>query len=400
MINKMARILEVPCLEQVEKIMQEIKVDASGIKIMAPKAMHYLVRLNSISNICANILKQDMLSLGGEVAVCRGALTGEVKKTDCLVMGNLLQLSRLAGKVSRQPFGLDKVSQHLLCALANYSRHDFILKVGKFRLNLGKRVHLMGVLNLTQDSFSKDGLYSHSLREIKSYALKMVRDGADILDIGGESSRPGAKVLSAKEEIKRIIPLIKSLVKKIKVPVSVDTYKPEVAKAALDNGALIVNDITGLRSAVMAKVVARYKAGLVIMHMKGMPSNMQNNPEYKSLLVEIIEYLDSAIKRAQEAGIDKEKIIVDPGIGFGKTVEHNLEILNRLSELRVLGRPILIGTSRKSFIGKILGLKPEERLSGTISSCVLAASAGARVLRVHDVKEVKEALKIYEAING
>jgi dihydropteroate synthase len=400
----MIRILEVSNLTQAKRIMQEIKVDPYGIEIMAPKAMHYLVRLNSISNIAANILKQDMLSLGGDVAVSRGALTGQVKKTDCLIMGNYLQFNLLAQKISRQPFGLNKVSEELLCSLKNYSCSNFILKLGKHKLDLGKRVHLMGVLNLTPDSFSGDGLYSSAmdrcLLAIENQAQRMVQDGADIIDIGGESTRPGAKAVSVKEEIKRVLPVIKLLAKKINVPISVDTYKPEVAKAVLDNGALIINDITGLRSPAMAKVVAKYKAGLVIMHMKGTPTNMQNNPKYKSLIVEIIEFLNSAINRAHEAGIDKDKIIIDPGVGFGKTLEHNLEILNKLSEFKVLGRSILIGTSRKSFIGKVLDANPNERLIGTISSCVLAALAGASILRVHDIKEVKDALKIYEAING
>ena len=205
---------------------------------------------------------------------------------------------------------------------------------------------------------------------------------------------------------------IKLLIRRIKVPISIDTYKPEVARLALDNGAMIVNDITALRDPKMARLVAGYKAGLVIMHMKGNPRTMQKSPQYVSLLDEITEFLQKAINRAQESGIDKEKIIIDPGIGFGKTCGHNLEILKRLSEFKVLGRPILIGPSRKSFIGKILTLKgrpsyplrkglnagPQEIIFGTVSACVLAAKNGARVVRVHDVKAVKQALKVTEAI--
>jgi dihydropteroate synthase len=201
-----------------------------------------------------------------------------------------------------------------------------------------------------------------------------------------------------KEEIKRVIPVIKALAKKIKVPISIDTHKPEVARQALDNGAVIVNDITGLRNLKMAKLVARYNAGVVIMHMKGNPRTMQINPEYESLIDEIIEFLDKAIKRAREIGVDKEKIIVDPGIGFGKALEHNLEILKRLNEFKVLGRPILVGPSRKSFIGKILNVQAQERLFGTLSACVLAVKNGAKIVRVHDVKEVKQALKVLDRI--
>jgi dihydropteroate synthase len=194
--------------------------------------------------------------------------------------------------------------------------------------------------------------------------------------------------------------VLKALAKKIKVPISVDTYKPEVAERALANGAAMINDITGLRNPKMAKVVAKYKAAVAIMHMQGNPRTMQKNPRYVSLIDEIIEYLADAISRAEAAGIDKEKIIIDPGIGFGKTAEHNLQILKRLSEFKALGKPILVGPSRKSFIGRVLNLGPQERLFGTISSCVLAAAGGAKILRVHDVKEVKQALKVADTINN
>lgn len=384
--------------------MQDIGVDPYGIEIMLPKALNYLIRLNSISNIAANILKQEMLSLGADVAVSRGALTGKTKKTDCLFMGNLAQFSRLTQKLKKQPFGLEKLSSDLSALLVNYQRDRFVLGLGKQRLRLGARTHIMGIVNLTPDSFSGDGLYKSQVSGRKSqvamdYIEGMVSDGADIIDVGGQSSRPGARPISVKEELSRIVPVIKALSKKIKVPFSIDTYKPEVAKAALDNGASIVNDITGLENPKMLKVVARYKAGVVVMHMQGKPRTMQKNPHYLSLIDEIIEYLDSSINRAEDYGIDREKIIIDPGIGFGKLVKHNLKILNRLADFKVLGRPILVGPSRKAFIGKILHAEPQDRIFGTVSSCVLAAKSGAKILRVHDVKEVKQALKVFEAID-
>ena len=406
----MIRILEISNHRDVKQTMQDIGVDPYGIGIMQPKAMYYLMRMNSISNIAANILKQEMLSLGGEVAVERGALTGKIKKTDCLLMGNLSQFNRLNQKLNKQPFGLDKLAQDLCLTLKNYERDNFVLDLGKYKLNLSLKVHIMGIVNLTPDSFSGDGLYQGlSPSKLKGTILKgtvpelvekMVEDGADIIDLGGESSSPGAKPVSIKEELARTIPVIKLLIKRIKVPISIDTHKPEVARLALDNGAMIVNDITALRDPKMARLVAGYKAGLVIMHMKGNPRTMQKSPQYVSLLDEITEFLQKAINRAQESGIDKEKIIIDPGIGFGKTCGHNLEILKRLSEFKVLGRPILIGPSRKSFIGKILNAGPQERIFGTVSACVLAAKNGARVVRVHDVRAVKQALKIFEATDG
>ncbi|MFH1355470.1 MAG: dihydropteroate synthase [Candidatus Omnitrophota bacterium] len=386
-------------LGELKAIMRDIGVDPYGSKIMLPKAMNYLVRVNSISNITANILKQEMLSLGGDVAVARGALTGKAKKTDCLIMGNVSQFNRLHDKLNRQPFGLDRLARDLSLSLLNYQRNNFLLELGEYRLNLSRRPHIMGVLNLTPDSFSGDGLNpSNGIEPVINYALKMVRDGADIIDIGGESSRPGARPVSLKDELSRTIPAIKALVKKIKVPISIDTYKPEVANSALDSGALMVNDISGLRAPKMARIIARHKAGVVIMHMQGRPRTMQKNPTYFSLIEEIIDYLSVALKKAQDSGIEREKIIIDPGIGFGKTPEHNFEILKRLRELKVLGKPILAGTSRKSFIGKLLKARVQERIFGSVSSSVLAVKNGAHIVRVHDVKETEQSLKILNEV--
>lgn len=393
------RILEVGNSKDIKKIMQDIDVDKYGIDIMAPKASTYLIKINNLSNISANILKQEMLSLGADCAIARDALTGRAKKTDCLLMGNLSQFNRLNNKLRLQPFGLDKLAEELNSTLDNYKREFFVLNLGRYRLNLGKRKYIMGIVNLTPDSFSGDGLYGKwQIDNIIDHIEKMVEEGTDIIDIGGESSRPQATPVPIKEELVRTIPVIKKIAKRIKVPISIDTYKPEVAKAALDSGASMVNDITGLRNKKMARIIARYKCGVVIMHMKGIPSNMQKNPTYKSLIDEIIEYLDRAIKIGVQAGIDREKIIIDPGIGFGKNVEHNLAILKSLREFKILGRPILVGPSRKSFIGKILNEPPDRRIPGTLTSCVLAALNGANILRVHDVKAVKQALKILDAV--
>jgi dihydropteroate synthase len=385
------RILQVSNAIRLTRILKDIGVDPYGIRIMLPKAITHLVKINSISNITANILKQEMLSLGGDVAVARDALTGKAKQTHCLLMGNLAQFNRLNLKLRKQPFGLDKVSRELCDTFSNYQKDNFIFNPGSYRLNLGRRTHIMGILNITPDSFSGDGLYGRSISEIMRRAEKLVDDGADIIDVGGESSRPCAKSVSLKEELKRTLPAIKMLRKRIKVPLSIDTRKPEVARAALEHGAVIVNDITGLRNKKMAKLVSKYKAGVVIMHMRGVPRTMQLNPKYESLIDDIIAYLDASIERAKESGIDENKIIIDPGIGFGKTQEHNLEILSKLGELRVLG---------KSFLGKILKVPAEKRIFGTISACVLAAKNGASLIRVHDVRAVKEALKVFDAVDN
>ncbi|MFA5287315.1 MAG: dihydropteroate synthase [Candidatus Omnitrophota bacterium] len=392
------RILSISGQKDLKNLMQDINVDPYGIRIMLPKAQARLVEINSLSSISANILKQEMLSLGGDVALARDILTGKVKKTDCLIMGNLSQLLRLSDKLNMQPFGLAKVADDLRLTLKNYQRENFQLKAGKYKLNLGKRTLIMGIVNITPDSFSGDGISHLNLSKMVEYAMGLIKDGADIIDIGGESSRPGAKKVSLKEEVSRVIPAIKALAHKINVPISIDTYKPEVARIALDNGANIVNDITGLRGAKMAKTVSHYKAAVVIMHMLGNPRSMQNNPKYNSIIYDISTYLKLAIEKAQGSGVNKDSIIIDPGIGFGKTLGHNLEILRRLKEFKSFGMPILVGVSRKSFIGEILNAKSKDRLSGTIASCVSACANGANIVRVHDVKAVKKALKVADRI--
>lgn len=390
--------------------MRDIGVDLRGIEIMSPKAEICLVRVNRVGIFAANILKQEALSLGADTAVSKDTLTGKVKYTDCLIMGNLAQYNFLCQKLKRQPYGLRLVACEIERALAHYQRDGFILKLGRKALNLNTHTYIMGIMNLTPDSFSGDGLYKGTgwhlpagrqggqETDIVDYARKLEEDGADIIDIGAESTRPGAKAVRLKEELKRLIPAIKKIRKKVKAAISVDTYKAEVARQALDSGASIINDITALNGdRKMAGVISRHKAGVVLMHMKGRPRTMQRNPRYGDLLREIIDYLRAAINRALDAGIDFEKIVVDPGVGFGKTVEDNLKIIKSLEQLKALGRPIMIGTSRKSFLGKIAGGDRAERLSATISSNCLAAMHGARIVRVHDVKEAKQALTVLDA---
>lgn len=275
-----------------------------------------------------------------------------------------------------------------------------------FRLALSKRTYIMAVLNRTPDSFSDGGLYMKEDDAVKR-ALEMASEGADIVDIGGESSRPGADAIPLDVEIERTISIIRKTASRIDIPISIDTSKSEVAKEALENGAAIVNDITGLRGDPdMAGVVADFGVPVVIMHMQGAPRTMQINPHYDSLIDEILDSLKESIRIAKSAGVDENKIIVDPGIGFGKTVRHNLEILNKLDSFKALKRPILVGVSRKSYIAKTLkenGIKDEDieaggRLMGTVSSCAICICNGANILRVHDVKEIVQAARIADAI--
>ncbi len=272
-----------------------------------------------------------------------------------------------------------------------------VLRCSSYNLEIGKRTLVMGILNVTPDSFSDGGLYNR-LDKALEHAEKMVEDGADIIDVGGESSRPGSEPVPEDIEIERVLPIIEKLAKRIKVPISIDTYKASVAERALDAGASIVNDISALEDSKMASILAKFDVPVILMHKQGSPKNMQVNPSYNSLIPEIIAYLQSRIQLAEDYGIKSEQIIIDPGIGFGKTTEHNLEILRDLRKFKLLNKPILIGTSRKSFIGKILDLPVEDRLEGTAATVAIAIANGADIIRVHDVKEMKRVALMTDAI--
>jgi len=257
---------------------------------------------------------------------------------------------------------------------------------------------LMGVVNVTPDSFSDGGLYLDSDAAI-AHGEKLVRDGADVLDVGGESTRPGAAEVDQAEELRRVQPVVAGLAEA--ATVSIDTSKLAVAEAAIDAGASIVNDVTALRrDPDMAALCAEREVGVVLMHMPGNPRTMQDNPTYDDVVDDVKAFLAERVEAAVAAGVAEERIWLDPGIGFGKTVEHNLELLRRLAELRGLGRPLVIGTSRKSFIGRIDGSGVDERLGGSIATSVLAVAEGADVLRVHDVAETAQAMRVSEAVLG
>ncbi|HIE03670.1 MAG TPA: dihydropteroate synthase [Candidatus Latescibacteria bacterium] len=260
------------------------------------------------------------------------------------------------------------------------------------------RTLIMGALNVTPDSFSDGGLYLRTEDAVRR-AEEMAQEGVDIIDIGGESSRPGAEPVPLEEELRRVIPVVREVVRRLPVPISVDTYKAEVARRALEEGASIVNDISALRfDPDMADVVAGREVPVVLMHMKGTPRDMQRNPHYEDVLGEVESFLRERKGAAVGMGIPERNIILDPGIGFGKRVQDNLQLLKNLERLVALGSPVLVGTSRKSFIGAVLNLPVEERLEGTLATLVLAVAKGAKILRVHDVKPAVRAVRMAEAI--
>jgi dihydropteroate synthase len=278
------------------------------------------------------------------------------------------------------------------------SRETCTLEIRGRRFAVGPLTWLMGVVNVTPDSFSDGGTYFDTGKAVDR-GLELAFEGADIIDVGGESTRPGSRPVPEAEEIGRVVPVIGALRKKTPVLISVDTAKSAVARAALDAGADIVNDTSAFRfDPAMPGVVARSGAAVVLMHMKGTPATMQDSPRYDDLIGEIGVFLDERVRVAEAAGIPRERIIVDPGIGFGKTFEHNLEILRRQEEFHGLGRPLLLGFSRKAFLGHILNLPPGERLEGTIAAAVLSVERGVHILRVHDVGPVARAVRSAEAI--
>ncbi|MHB9093229.1 MAG: dihydropteroate synthase, partial [Eubacteriales bacterium] len=315
-----------------------IGADDAGVAVMAPKAIHRVIKVENISAKAAVVLKQEMLSKGGEAAVSRGVGNFSVEKTDVLLMGTVRQFNRLISKLRAQPFGLSKLAELLCQAMGNLdsSCRQLGLNCRGYQLPLGERTIVMGILNITPDSFSDGGQF-FDLDVAVEHALEMVEQGADIIDIGGESTRPKASPLPLEAELERVMPVLKKLVQEIKVPISVDTYKAEVARQALAEGAHIINDVWGLQAdPEMAGVVARFAdVPLILMH-------NQTGNEYKNMMDDILGSLGESAGKALEAGIKRENIVLDPGIGFGKDTDQNLEVMNRLWEFKTLGYPILL----------------------------------------------------------
>jgi len=257
---------------------------------------------------------------------------------------------------------------------------------------------VMGIINLSPDSFYSRSSHSDSC-DVFHAAEKMVHDGVHILDVGAESTRPGSRGISVKLELERLLPVITKLAKEFNVPISVDTYKPDVASVVLQEGAVVINDISGLGAGhKMANIISHHNAGIVLMHMKGTPEIMQKKPCYEDVCAEVLHFLSQRVKFAKDAGIDSGSIAIDPGIGFGKTLTHNIDLISKLDQLKVLDKQILLGVSRKSFIGDILNLEPAERLEGSIAAGIVGIVNGANILRVHDVGPTMRAVRIASAL--
>ncbi|GJQ24597.1 MAG: dihydropteroate synthase [Candidatus Brocadia sapporoensis] len=300
--------------------------------------------------------------------------------------------------IMNSPF--HEYSKTIECAGDNFKRSCYEVPYPHGTLHLGIKTCVMGILNVTPDSFYDGKRYDIHENAVE-HAIKMVKDGAEIIDIGGESTRPGAFPIMETEEIKRVIPVIKFLSKQLKTPISIDTYKAKVAERAIDAGASIINDVSGLRrDEKMAQVAAEANVPVILMHKKGTSRTMQKYPLRKNACAEIMAYLKKSIAIATGAGIEGKRIILDPGIGFGKTVQQNLEILRRLGEFKSLDFPLMVGTSRKKFIGTILDLPVQERLYGTLATLAVAVMNGAHIVRVHDVREAAQVVTLCDAIRN
>ena len=393
----MIRCLQINSTSEALQHLGKVGVDAAGMRLMEGKTLHLNLKVEGIDSRTANILKQEMLSLGGDAAVDGRGLDCSLKSADTILMGTQKQIEKLGLKLDQYP-NLDSLGQDLRRTLQNITKVCPSLRCRNRTLPLGERTLLMGVLNVTPDSFSDGGRYFDRDKAI-AHGLRMVEEGADLIDVGGESTRPGSKPLALEEELKRIIPVIETLAGKVDVPISIDTYKSAVASRAIDVGAQIINDISGLHfDPAVAKVAAKQDTPLVLMHIRGTPETMQKEVHYPSLLSEILQSLRESIQKAESYGVDPDQIIIDPGIGFGKTLEDNLLIIKHLSEFRVLGKPILLGTSRKSFIGKILNAEVDQRLEGTLSTIAIGVLNGAHIIRCHDVLPARKVIAVADAI--
>ncbi|MFA5928707.1 MAG: dihydropteroate synthase [Candidatus Margulisiibacteriota bacterium] len=390
------QIFELDRPEELERELQRIGCDPGGVKIMRDKGGRLAIKAKAVNIKAALILKQEMLSLGGDSANHRETISGKITKTDVLLLGTIAHYKTLVAKLMLQPFGLKELALQLQAALDRYSGKVPPISLAHGQPLAFERALLMGILNCTPDSFADGGRFADPQQAI-AHGKKMILDGADIIDIGGESSRPGAEPVLAADEAARILPAISAL--SGQAIVSVDTYKSAVAEQALAAGAQILNDITALRGDIrMAAVAALAKCPIVLMHMQGTPQTMQCAPVYEDIIYELLHFFEERISFAISTGIKEENIIIDPGLGFGKTVEHNLSILNNLKQFRVLGRPVLIGPSGKSFIGKVLDLPVADRREGTAASVCFSVFKGANILRVHDVMEMSQAVRMTEAI--
>ena len=397
MINMKVRKLKIENLEDAKEIIIGSNCDKCVYNNFSKKIVSEPFVVENIDNKAANILKQEALSCGADVAVSKDVSLFKKGKTTAVICANKNQIEKISLKIKEQPFGLKDLSKKII-EINSIQLKQIVCSTKK--ISLKNKPLVMGIINLSPDSFAKNGIGDEKLA--CEVAQEMQYYGADIIDVGAESTRPGSKPIAVREEVKKIKTFLKIFRKKSSIPVSIDTYKAEVAEVALGEGADIINDIYALRySKNMAKVISKNKAAVVLMHMRKTPLTMQKDIKYNNVISEIFNFLDKQINFALENGIKKDSIVIDPGIGFGKTVENNSLIIKRLFEFKSLNVPLLVGLSNKSFLAKIIeddNLK--ERFVATIVANIVSVLNGADILRVHNVKEIKKSLKIIKALRS
>ncbi|UFS61696.1 dihydropteroate synthase [Sulfurimonas sp. HSL-3221] len=376
------RVERLSTQSDIRALLARLDVDAGGRKILAAKAALHFIYIRDLHVGAANILKQDALSVGADLAVPKGTILAQTPRVDALLLATTRQLEELARKELAQPFGLKEVALEL-------KRFAGVKKPAAAKI--------MGIVNTNEDSFFSGSRFKDAaaVERIET----MIEEGAQIIDLGGVSSRPGSAAIPADEELERVKPVIDAAYAHRlyeRADFSLDSYAPSVLSYALERGFNIVNDITGLADDAVAKLCGEYGATAVIMHMQGTPQTMQSQPQYDDLFGELGDFFESRIAKARAYGV--EEIVLDVGIGFGKRLEHNLKLIRDLEHFRRFGYPLLVGASRKSMIAKIVPSEPSERLPGTLALHLEAVRNGAEIIRVHDVKAHAQALKIYEAL--
>jgi len=390
-----AHLIDISSADDLRRHLSEIDISPEEIEGISDRFLYCAIKLESVDTRAANLMKGYIETLGGGIAMRKEAHEFTVRDTDVIISGSRHMLRLLAARLKGEPYGLDWVGAEIAACTTPGNR---IMSWGNRTLDFTHKTYVMGILNCTPDSFYPSSRNA-TVKEAMKAAREMIEAGVDIIDVGGESTRPGSDPVGEEEEIRRVIPVIQALRGESDIIISVDTRKKGVAERALDAGADIINDISGLHhNEDLARLVAHRGVPIVLMHMRGTPKTMQKNPGYKNTISEILRELQPSIAAAIGAGIPPERIIIDPGIGFGKRIQDNLRIIKELASLRSLSFPVLVGLSRKGFIGEILDRPVEKRLIGTVTANTLAILNGANIIRVHDVADAVQMVKIIDSV--
>lgn len=396
----MAKLLNINNFKQAKQILKHINTSSQGIEVMHKKMFNLNILLENLNPGEANIIKQEAVTIGADAALAKGVAEGTTKKSSAVIMGNLRQIKKLSNRLEyHKNHNFTQINTNIKNLLTGYNNNfSYCLDFEHTNLKLDE-TKIMGILNVTPDSFSDGGNFVNVEKAVK-HALQMLDDGASIIDIGGESTRPGSDEVAVNTEIERVVPVIKMLKQKAECIISIDTKKPEVALQAVKAGADIINDVSGLAKLKMIEVLKAYpQTKVVIMHMQGIPKTMQQQPKYDDVLAEVYQFFEEKLDYCTKNGIDLNRIIIDPGIGFGKRQEDNIKLISNLSYFDSLGVCVLLGASRKSFIGNIYKSEPNQRLAGSLATTAEAFKQKVQIVRVHDVKEHYQFLQVLKRFN-